>query len=117
MDQLLLAVLKANMRRLKGRLFSRYGPAQTEMVGLPRCIDPHPSAIIKVAVRPPATADAATLSNALSLLFNTLPYETPTACWHRPVKIGRKFVQRLTALFRTPEFNALAIPLQQEGVC
>jgi hypothetical protein len=117
MDQLFLAVLKATMRCLKGRLFSRYGPARTEMVGLQRFIDSCPSGIIKAPAPSPATADVAISSNALPLQVSALQYYTLMDCWHHPIDIGRELIQRLTALFRTLEFNALSIPLQQEGAC
>ena len=116
MDQLFLAASKTVWEGLKGRLFSRYGPAWMESAASGDLPEHLPTESPDRPAPFSAIFRAATAKN--SILYPPFrPYPViGRAVLSTSGKIDRVNVQDPSVLTRMPNSNALAAPLLPEGV-
>ena len=115
MNQLFLAVLKARWEGLKGRSFSRYGPARTEKAGYGIIPDRQPIESSEVPAPLSATSRAVTAKPTISYPSSCPYHVIDRAVLSVSVRIGRMNMQHIAAGLRTLELNDLAAPLLPEG--
>ncbi|MDJ0802726.1 MAG: hypothetical protein QNI97_07630 [Desulfobacterales bacterium] len=116
MDQLFLAASKTVWEGLKGRLFSRYGPAWMESAASGNLPEHLPTESPDRPAPFSATFRAATAKISIPYPpFRPHPV-IGRAVRSTPVKIGRENRQHLAAGLRTLKFNALEALLSPEGV-